>query len=82
VPVGSRPQWLAAASDDTLFVPNNADDTVSRIDPATNTVVETLRVDPGPLVIRKAFGDLWLTNARGGSVWRIRVSRPRPLLFG
>ena len=73
MPVGSTPRWLAAASDGTLFVPNNGDNAVSRIDPGTNTVVDTIRVGPGPIVIRPAFGDLWLTHLRGNTVWRVHV---------
>jgi hypothetical protein len=49
------------------------DNTVSRIDPERNAVIETLRTGPGLIVIRPAFGDLWPTHLRGTSVWRLRV---------
>jgi YVTN family beta-propeller protein len=74
IPVGNAPGWPAVASDGTIFVPNNGDNTVSRIDPATNSVIETIRVGAGPLVMRAAFGDLWLAHLRGATVWRFRVS--------
>jgi hypothetical protein len=37
-------------------------------------VIETIRVGAGPLVMRPAFGDLWLGHLRGTTVWRLRVS--------
>jgi YVTN family beta-propeller protein len=73
VAVGVNPVWPAVASDGTILVPNNGDQTVSRIDPETNAVVETFATGPGPAVIRPAFGDLWLTHLRGSEVWRIHV---------
>lgn len=51
----------------------NLDNTVSRIDPETNAVFETIEVGPGPTVIRPGFGDLWLTHLRGSEVWSIHV---------
>ena len=56
-----------------IFVPNGRDNTVSRIDPATNAVIETIRVSAGPAVFKRAFGDLWLTHLRSKQVWRLRV---------
>jgi YVTN family beta-propeller protein len=73
VPVGANPTWLAAAEDGTLLVPNNGADTVSRIDPATNKVVATIDVGRRPVVIKRAFGDLWLTHLQDDEVWRLRV---------
>jgi YVTN family beta-propeller protein len=73
IPVGSAPGRPAVASDGTILVPNNRDNTVSRIDPATNAVIETHRVGAGPIVIRPAFGDLWQKHLRGRTVWRLRV---------
>jgi YVTN family beta-propeller protein len=72
VPVGDAPAWLARANDGTVLVPNARDGTLSRIDPTTNDVVQTIRVGAGPVVVRRAFGDLWLTHLRG-RLWRLRV---------
>ena len=68
VPAGAAP----AAGDGTLLVPNARDDTVTRIDTVTNRAVQAIRVGGGPVVFRRAFGDLWLTHLRG-VVWRLRV---------
>ena len=72
VGVGRAPSWLGRASDGTLFVPNARSDTVTRIDTTTNSVIQTIRVGGGPVVFRRAYGDLWLTHLRG-TLWRLRV---------
>ena len=38
----------------------------------TDRVVQSIRVGPGPVVLRRAFGDLWLTHLRG-ALWRLRI---------
>ena len=72
VTVGIAPVWPADAGDETLLVPNARSNTVSRIDTTTNQVIQTIRVGGGPVVFRRAFGDLWLTHLRG-VLWRLRV---------
>ena len=44
---------------------------VTRIDPATNKVVETIAVGAGPQDLTFANGALWVGNKHGGSVSRI-----------
>ncbi|MGZ4334432.1 MAG: hypothetical protein ACXVRJ_09200 [Gaiellaceae bacterium] len=56
-----------------MFVPNNADGTVSRIDPARNKVVFTYKVDPKPFPAAAAFGDVWVPLSGGSQVVRFRV---------
>jgi YVTN family beta-propeller protein len=73
IQVGTNPTWLGAAEDETLLVPNNGGNTVSRIDPETNEVVATIKVGNRPVVIKRAFGDLWLTHLMDDEVWRLRV---------
>lgn len=52
VVVGSIPQILAIAPDDSqLFTTNLGDDTVSRIDLAARTVIETIQVNNDPIGI-------------------------------
>ena len=61
------------AGDGTLLVPNARSDTVSRIDTDDESrSIQTIRVGGGPVVFRRAFGDLWLTHLRG-VLWRLRV---------
>jgi YVTN family beta-propeller protein len=62
------------ATDGTVFVPNVFDDSVSRIDPATNTVVQTIPVGVRPFPAASAFGDIWVPSAGGTEVYRLHVS--------
>jgi YVTN family beta-propeller protein len=54
-------------------VPNVGSDTVSRIDPTTNTVIETIPVGAGPFPAANAFGDIWVPSSRGTEVFRLHV---------
>ena len=63
--VGQGPENAAVATDGTVFVPNVAADTVSRIDPATNTVIQTIAVGLLPFPAAGAFGDIWVPSSRG-----------------
>jgi len=40
---------------------------------ATNKVVATIKVANRPLVIKRGFGDLWLTHLQDDELWRLRV---------
>jgi YVTN family beta-propeller protein len=76
IPVGSNPelQILAAGS---FWVSNTGDETVSRIDPVTNTVVATIpvgsRTDHPPVVA--AFeDDVWVLNPQDRTLMRIDLA--------
>jgi len=56
------------------WIPNLLDNTVSRIDPATNTVVDTIPVGSRPFVLRVAFGDVWVASFGANDVWRLHPS--------
>jgi YVTN family beta-propeller protein len=73
VKVGLGPSNAAIAGDGSVFVPNNADGTVSRIDPVHNKVVATYRVGPKPFPAAAAFGDVWVPLSGGRQVVRFRV---------
>jgi YVTN family beta-propeller protein len=45
-------------------VPNLGSNTLSRIDPATNKVVNTLSVGTKPFPAANAFGDIWVAERR------------------
>jgi YVTN family beta-propeller protein len=55
-------------------VPNLMSNTVSRIDPATNTVVNTIPVGTRPFPAAAAFGDIWVPSAGGTDVYRIHIA--------
>ena len=73
VPVGTFPVDGVVGPDGFVWIPNQGANSVSRIDPATNTVVDTVRVGPTPFVARRGFGDMWVSNFGGFSVWRLRA---------
>ena len=70
IPVGAAPARLAGNSD-AIWVTNTDDQTVSRVDPQTNAVVQTLRVGAGPDGIAIGGGAVWVVNALDGTVSRI-----------
>jgi streptogramin lyase len=47
---------------------------LSRIDPATNTVVQQFH-GPGGDAVRVGLGSVWLSNLRQGNVWRLDPRR-------
>ncbi len=71
--VGNNPTGVAA-SDDSVWVTNVGDGTITRIDPARNKVEETIELggNPGGVAIASA---VWVTNGEDGTVTRID---PRP----
>jgi len=71
--VGAGPENAAVATDGTVFVPNVFDDSVSRIDPATNKVVQTIPVGVKPFPAASAFGDIWVPSAGGTEVYRLHI---------
>ena len=46
-------------------------DAVSRIDPTTNTVEQTIAVGNGPTGIAVGGGFVWVANSLDGTVWQI-----------
>jgi YVTN family beta-propeller protein len=73
VEVGSQPVDGAIGPDGLVWIPNRDDNTVSRIDPATNAVVDTTRLGPTPFVLNTAFGDVWAPSWGGRDVWRLHI---------
>ena len=71
--VGNGPADGAVGPDGLVWVPNLRDGTVSRIDPADNLVVDTIPVVAGPFVLRSAYGDVWIGDFAGTTVWRLHV---------
>jgi YVTN family beta-propeller protein len=94
VAVGAVPGFLAA-TDGALWVANIEDGTLSRIDPATNTVVATVTVGPSggiggngvPLWLVAYEGQLWTTNGADEQIVRVdpatnTVAQTIPMLVG
>lgn len=71
-PVPATPAELAAAPDGTLWVAEKERNTITRIDPATNRIVDVTGAGPGAFSIAVAAGDMWVTSFAGNDVWRFR----------
>ena len=70
VPVGTSPSHVAAGGG-AVWVTNANDHSVSRIDPVTHTVNQTIRVGGGPSGIAVDEDGVWVANGDGGTVSRI-----------
>lgn len=74
IAVGTNPTMGAEAADGSIVVPNTGDGTLSRIDPARNAVVETIRVGPRPIKVVRVGAALWVTHLGGNAIWRVNLA--------
>jgi len=70
IPVGASPVDVLV-SQDAVWVANAAQGTVSRIDPATNTVTKTIQVGRDPVRLAAGFGSIWVANQTEQTLSRI-----------
>ena len=70
VPLQRRPNSVAAGLG-SVWVTNTDDDSVLRIDPATNVVEQTIGVGNGPAGIAVGGGFVWVANNQAGTVSKI-----------
>jgi YVTN family beta-propeller protein len=70
IEVGESPSDVAVAPE-AVWVTNATEDTVSRIDPATNAVGQTIDVGGGPAGVAVGGGAVWIANGLDGTVSRI-----------
>jgi YVTN family beta-propeller protein len=70
IPVGRAPAAIAAGAGD-LWVTNNLDDTVTRLDPRERRIVETIPVGDGPVGVAAGHGAVWVANTEDHSLSRI-----------
>ena len=75
VAVGS-PDGLAYG-DGSVWAVDGTDGTVSRIDPATHAVVQTIPVGADPAAVTVTGGDVWVANSGDGTVSRISAAADR-----
>ena len=52
------------------------EDRVKRINPATNAIEDTVRVDGAPAGVAIGAGSVWVTSRRGGKLTRIEPGAP------
>jgi streptogramin lyase len=71
IKVGTRPADGTRGPDGLEWIPNLGDGTITRIDPATDKVVDTIQGPSGPFVARTAFGSVWVGDFKGSQLWRV-----------
>jgi YVTN family beta-propeller protein len=76
IPVGTGPTNLVVGAG-AVWVANRLEDTVTRIDPATNSVDTNIRVGDHPLGIAVAHGAVWVANSRDGTIQKIDPAKNR-----
>jgi len=72
LPVPATPAELAAAPDGTVWVAEKERNTITRIDPATNRILDVTPAGRGAFALAVAHGDVWVTSFAGVDVWRFR----------
>jgi len=73
VRVEANPLASAAVAGE-LWVPNIDANTVSVIDPATNSVRRTIEVGKSPIAVAEAAGAVWVSSEEDGDLWRFSPS--------
>jgi YVTN family beta-propeller protein len=76
-PVGAGPVDVLVGQD-AVWVANAAQGTVSRVDPASNTVTRTIPVGRHPVRLAAGFGSIWVANQTSQTVSRIDVRTGQP----
>lgn len=72
--IGGTPAGVAATPDGTIWVAEKERDTITRIDPVTNRVIDVTPAGDGALSIAVAGSDMWVTNFAGSDVWRFSAA--------
>jgi streptogramin lyase len=68
--IRGTPTGIAAAADGLIWVAEKERDTIARIDPISNKLIDVTPAGNGALSIVRAAGDMWVTNFAGTDVWR------------
>ena len=71
-PVPGTPAEAAAGPDGMVWVAEKQHNTLTRIDPDRNRIVDVTGAGPGALDIASAAGDMWVTSFAGRDIWRFR----------
>jgi DNA-binding beta-propeller fold protein YncE len=58
--------------DGLVWVPQISRNTIAVIDPATNTLVETVKAGTGPFVVTQIAGEAWVPSWKGADIWRFK----------
>jgi YVTN family beta-propeller protein len=58
--------------DGKVWVPEIRRNAIAVVDPATNTVVQTIKAGAGPFVVTQIRGEAWVPSWKGSDIWRIK----------
>jgi streptogramin lyase len=72
IPVPGTPAVVAAGPDGMVWVAEKQHNTLTRIDPDRNRIIDVTGAGPGALAIASAGGDMWVTSFAGRDIWRFR----------
>ena len=53
-------------------MPKIRSNVIAVIDPATNTVAETVKAGIGPFVVTEIAGEAWIPSWKGRDIWRVK----------
>jgi streptogramin lyase len=70
LPIPGTPAGITRAPDGTIWIAEKERNTLTRIDPGRNEVVDVSPAGPGALAIVVAAGDVWVTSFAGADVRR------------
>lgn len=58
--------------DGMVWVPQIKKNSIAVIDPASNTIVQTVKTGVGPFVVTTINGEAWVPSWKGHDIWRIK----------
>jgi len=70
--IPGTPAEVASGPDRTVWVAEKERNTITRIDPKTNQLLDVTSAGRGAFSIAAAAGDMWVTNFADVDVWRFR----------
>ena len=70
--IPGTPAEDVAGPDGIVWVAEKQHNTLTRIDPDRNRIVDVTGAGPGALAIARAGGDMWVTSFAGRDIWRFR----------
>ena len=71
-PIPGTPAEVARGPDGNIWVAEKERNTITRLNPKANLIVDVTSAGPGAFSIAAAAGDMWVTNFAGADVWRFR----------
>jgi streptogramin lyase len=71
--IPGTPAQLAAGPDGSVWIAEKERNTITRVDPAANRIIDVFGAGRGAFALAIAGGDVWVTSFAGNDVWRFRA---------